>query len=252
MDLLIIGAIAFVSAVLSGSLGLGGAVILIPAYLYLPQLFGSAPLSVGYVSGMTSVQVLASSIAGAMVHRSNGTVNNRLVLSMGLPVTLTAFAGASFSGHVPPQIILSLFGGMALFSAIILVIKKPVEEKTGKFQFSTSGAVVIASVVGLLGGIVGAAGAFLLAPLMMIVLKVPTRITIGSTLGIVILSAAATSAGKLLTGQVPSTETIAAVVGSMPGVIAGSVMSRTTRPASLRVALAVVLASVGIGMMIRG
>lgn len=253
MELLVIALIAFVSAVFSGLLGLGGAVILIPAYLYLPQMFGVPPLSVPYISGMTSVQVFVSSIAGVAIHGSRGTVNKRLVLSMGIPITLTAFWGAYVSKDVSPQFVLTIFGAMALFSAAVLLTQKTDENESYKeFQFSLPGAILIASVVGFLGGIVGAAGAFLLAPLMMIVLKIPTRITIGSTLGIVILSATATSLGKFMTGQVPIDETIAALTGAIPGMIAGSMMSYTAKPAFLRIALAILIAAVGIGLMMKG
>lgn len=252
MDLLIIAVIAFAGSLLSGFLGLGGAVILIPAYLYIPQLLGAAPLTVAHVSGITSLQILASSIAGMTVHRSRGMVNRSLVVAMGIPIAAASFAGAYLSKNISPQIILSLFGGMAIFSAMILIVKRPDAEQTSEIRFSPFAAVVIAFVVGLLGGIVGAAGAFLLAPLMMIALKIPVRVTIGSTLGIVILSAAAASAGKLITGQVPVVETIAAIAGAVPGVIAGSIMSHRTQPAVLRIVLAMLIAAVGIGMMMNG
>lgn len=252
MDLFIIAVIAFASSLLSGFLGLGGAVILIPAYLYTPQLFGSASLSVAHVSGMTSVQVFISSIAGTVIHRSQGVVDQRLVLTMGIPIAVTSFAGAYLSGSILPDVILYLFGAMAIVSAILLIAKKSPDHVPSTLSFSTTGAVTIASIVGLFGGIVGAAGAFLLAPLMMIVLKIPTRVTIGSTLGIVILSAAAASIGKLTTGQVPTFETIAAVAGAIPGMIAGSMMSHKAQPAFLRTALALLIAAVGIGMIVTG
>jgi uncharacterized membrane protein YfcA len=43
MRLILIGATAFAASLVSGLLGLGGAVLVIPAYLYLPDLFGVTP-----------------------------------------------------------------------------------------------------------------------------------------------------------------------------------------------------------------
>ena len=40
-------------SLLASMLGLGGAVMLIPALLYLPPLFGLAPFGAAAVSGMT-------------------------------------------------------------------------------------------------------------------------------------------------------------------------------------------------------
>ncbi len=251
MELLAIAVIAFLSSILSGLLGIGGAVILIPAYHYLPPLIGLSPIPVALISGMTSVQVLASSIAGTMVHRNRGAVNRGLVITMGIPITLAAFVGALVSGLIAPQIILYLFGVMALAGALMIAVPGPVAHtdiNDHHVSFSPYVAVTIAVIVGLFGGIVGAAGGFLLAPMMMVFLKVPIRVTIGSTLGIVVLSALATSIGKLFMGQIPPLETIVAVAASLPGVVAGSMMSQRTRPESLRLLLAILIAGIGISM----
>lgn len=232
-------------------LGLGGAVLLIPAYLYLPPLFGVTPLDVKSISGMTSVQVLAASLTGMLRHRTQGYVDTRLVLTMGIPITLFAFSGAMFSGSVNADAIVATFGLMATGAAIMMVIGRHEPEETQPLAFNRAGAIGIASGVGFFGGLVGAPGAFILSPLMMTVLKIPTRITIGSTLGIVVLSALATSFGKLLTGQVPATATVVAVVSALPGVFIGSALSHKTRTKTLRRALAVLIGAVGLHMCYR-
>lgn len=250
MDLVIIAVIAFFTSMLSGLLGIGGAVLLIPAYHYLPPLFGATPISVPYISGMTSVQVLVSSIAGTIVHRNKGAVNKQLVVTMGVPITVTAFVGSLISGLIPPHFILYLFGAMALVGAALIVARPSQDETDIHPQFSRITALAIAAAVGLFGGIVGAAGGFLLAPLMMVALKIPVRITIGSTLGIVVVSAFATSFGKFITGQVLPIETAVAVVSSLPGVIAGSLASHRAQPSALRIILAVLIAFIGISMFL--
>lgn len=64
-QLSIIAAIAFATSVVGGMVGIGGAVLLIPAFLVIPPLLGVPPLDMYRVSGITSVQVLASSVFGA-------------------------------------------------------------------------------------------------------------------------------------------------------------------------------------------
>lgn len=46
----------------------------------------------------------------------------------------------------------------------------------------------LAFIVGIGAGIVGAAGAFILVPIMLVVLKVPTRMTIATSLAITFIS----------------------------------------------------------------
>ena len=49
---------------------------------------------------------------------------------------------------------------------------------------------------------VGAPGAFIYIPVMIYLLDIPTRIVIGSTLGIVFLGAVMGTIGKMATGQI--------------------------------------------------
>lgn len=250
-DLLIIALIAFVTSIMSGMLGLGGAVLLIPAYLYLPSLFGIETIGVKMVSGMTSVQVFSASLMGLLLHQRKGTVNYEIVLKMGIPILLAAFLGAMYSSFVSNEVIIGVFAFMAMFGAVLMIFKKnnlPLNTE-GKLEFNTPLAIFIAIFVGFFGGIAGAPGAFILGPLMMTFLKIPTRITIASTLGIVLLSAGSASAGKLLTGQVPILLTITAVIASIPGVYLGSVFSYRLNVRTLRIILAILISAVGFEML---
>ena len=244
-DIGLIGIIAFLSAIISGMLGLGGAVLLIPAYLYVPPFFGFSSLDVKSISGMTTVQVLASSLLGMLTHRARGSVNRNLVLTMGIPVALASFAGAMLSGVIEPNIILGTFALMALTGALLMLVKKE-SDQTGPLEFNRAGAIAAAAGIGFFGGIAGAPGAFILSPVMMTVLRIPTRITIGSTLGIVVLSAASGTIGKIATGLVPPMPTAVAVLSSLPGVYLGSLLSHRIPTRTLRWALAMFIGAVGL------
>ncbi len=253
MDNILIAAIAFVTSVIAGTLGLGGAVMLIPAYLYVPGLFGLTALDVKSVSGMTSMQVFCSAFIGMLIHKKRGAVNKRLVLSMGIPITFASFSGALFSKSVEPNTIITVFAFLAIIGSVFVFLKKGSSEQelTQQISFNTVGAIGIALFVGFFGGMVGAPGAFLISPLMMTVLNIPTRITIGSTLGIVVLSAFAASVGKITTGQVPYLPTLIAMVSAIPGVYIGSNLSHRLSIKILRLALAIIIAGVGVQMLYR-
>jgi uncharacterized membrane protein YfcA len=88
---------------------------------------------------------------------------------------------------------------------------------------------------------VGQGGSFLLVPLMIYVLRVPTRVAIGSNLALVLLSSAAGLAGKLFTAQVPLVSAGMLALGTVPGAQAGSALSHRIPPRGLRAALGVVV-----------
>jgi uncharacterized membrane protein YfcA len=142
---------------------------------------------------------------------------------------------------------------MAVVGAVLVLLKKESSEgEPGqKLSFNVAGAIAIAAVVGFFGGIAGAPGAFIVSPLMMTVLNVPTRITIGSTLGIVVFAALAASIGKMMTGQVPYLSTLVAIAGTIPGVYLGSKFSHGLPTKALRLGLAVIIGGVGIQMLYR-
>lgn len=252
MEYALIAAIAFVISMVSGMVGLGGAVLLIPAYLYLPGLFGMLPLDIKSISGLTSFQVLASSLLGMIVHRKRGAVDKRLVLAMGIPIVAASLTGALLSVSVEPGFLLISFGAMAVVgAALVLLRQEPPEPPAGTaVRFHVPGAVGIALGVGFFGGMVGAPGAFLLSPLMMTVLRIPTRITIGSTLGIVLLSALAASVGKSAAGLVPVPQTLVAVLFAIPGAMLGSMLSHRLPTKTLRLALAVMIAGVAVQIIV--
>lgn len=250
LEYLIIGLIAFLTSVVSGLLGLGGAALLIPLYLYVPQLFGAQALDIKLITGMTSVQVFFSSFVGMLLHKQKKSVNSKLVYTMGLPIIPASFAGAALSAYVPPAAILAVFAAMAVTGAALMTTGREEKAKVdnGRLKFNVPLAGVIALIVGFFGGIAGAPGSFVLSPVMMTILKIPTRITIGSTLGIVLMSAGSASTGKFITGQVPLEMTMIAAAATIPGVWLGSYFSYQVKARTLRIALAFLVAAVGFEM----
>jgi uncharacterized membrane protein YfcA len=244
-----------VSAVISfvaSMLGLGGAVMLIPALLYLPPLFGIPPFGARVVSGMTPLLVLATSLLAVFLHRKRGTVSRRIVLIMGVPIVISSLFGAWCSGSVNPDFIIIAFSLMAVTGAALLVVKK--EDRpdfSDERDLRRGAAVVISVIVGFFGGLAGAPGAFILSPLMMTVLGIPTRVTIGSTLGIVLMASVSTSVGKVLAGHVRFDLVLAGILGSIPGAWSGSSLSHRLNTMTLRVVLAVIIAIVGSAMLIK-
>jgi uncharacterized membrane protein YfcA len=99
----------------------------------------------------------------------------------------------------------------------------------------------VAGTVGVAAGLIGAGGAFLLVPLLLVVVKVPIRLAIGSSLGIIALGATAGFIGKLATGQVPLAAALAVAVGALPGAQVGATLSYRVAGHRLKWVLAAVI-----------
>src|SRR5512138_1820212 len=84
---------------LSGLLGLGGAIFMIPLLLYVPPLLGVGLLTMKDVAAVSMVQVLSASLTGVLVHNKNRFVSRELLLVMGVMNALGNLAGSLYSKH---------------------------------------------------------------------------------------------------------------------------------------------------------
>jgi uncharacterized membrane protein YfcA len=244
--------LGFAISLLSGFLGIGGGIVMAPVLLYLPPLLGFEALDMRQVTGLTITQALFACLAGVVKHDAHRHVNRRLVAWMGGTIALSALAGSILSRWIANEALMLVFAGLAITAAILMWLpmqdREAIEDGNGR-AFYLPLALLIALVVGVLGGMVGQGGSFILIPLMLYGLGLPTRVVIGSNLGIVLLASVAGFAGKLATGQIPLLPAAFLVAGALPGAHLGSVLSQRTSPRWLRNALALVIGLAALGIV---
>ncbi len=249
--ILLILFLGFTISFLSGLIGIGGGIAMAPALLYLPSLLGVGALDMRQVAGLTITQGLFACLSGAFRHYKYHCVSRPLVVWMGPAIVLAALAGATLSRGVTNEALMMIFAVLAACAAILMLLPRREGDGTpdpGRVKFSRPAALLIALTIGSLGGMVGQGGSFILIPLMLHVLRLPTRIVIGSNLALVFLSSLAGFAGKLATGQIPGVLAVFLILGALPGAQIGSVLSHRTSPKLLRAALALVVVAAAVTM----
>ncbi|MBN8210085.1 sulfite exporter TauE/SafE family protein [Bacillus sp. NTK071] len=197
-------AIGFIGSFISGMVGIGGSIIKYPMLLYIPPALGFAAFSAHEVSGISAVQVFFATIGGVWAYRKGGYLNKQLILYMGVSILIGSFIGGYGSTIMSEQGINVVYGALAAIAAVMMFIpKKGIDDiPLDQVKFNKLLSASLAFIVGIGAGIVGAAGAFLLVPIMLVVLKIPTRMTIASSLAITFISSIGSTVGKLATGQV--------------------------------------------------
>jgi uncharacterized protein len=244
--------VGFAVSCLSGLLGIGGGIVMAPALLYLPPAFGLEGLDMRQVAGLTITQGLFACLSGAWRHDRYRCVNRRLVIAMGSTITAAALAGSVVSRWVANEALMVVFAGLAAVAALMMWLPSSDGHEAGDpnaLRFHVPLAVSIAAVIGFLGGLVGQGGSFILIPLMLHALRLPTRVVIGSNLALVFLASLAGFAGKAATGQVPLLPAMLLVLAAVPGAQIGGILSHRTSPRWLRTTLAVVIALAAAGMI---
>ncbi|OLC20415.1 MAG: hypothetical protein AUH33_03700 [Chloroflexi bacterium 13_1_40CM_68_21] len=231
-----------VASFLSGLLGIGGGLVLTPLLLYLPPLVGGTPIPVKIVTGLTLAQAISGSLLGVIRHRSYGNVSAQLVWLMGPPIAIASLIGAFVSQGTSDRILLLIFAALAIAGAVMLLLPvKPRDADAGTIAVRRPVAIAIALVLGFFGGMVGIGGiAFIIAALVYI-LRVPTRLAIGTSLGIGLFAATAALVGKAATAQIDAPLAAVVFVSALVASPVGAAVSVRTQPRMLLGILSVVV-----------
>lgn len=251
MNLIILTIIlGFVGSFIAGLAGIGGAIIMVPLLYFLPPALGLEKLSMQIIAGVTIVQVMVATGIAVLVHKSNNFVKRDLVIWMGTSIIIGSFLGGLGSKFVSEDILELIFAVLALIAFIMMFVPQKDTVKNQEFNYNRNLALISSFSVGILSGLVGAGGAFLLVPIMIYVLKIPLRITIGSSLGIVFFSAISGFISKVVSGQIVWGLALAITLGAIPGANLGGRMSKHVPAYYIKLFLALLISGSAIKMWI--
>ncbi|PAV28713.1 hypothetical protein CIL05_15645 [Virgibacillus profundi] len=244
--------IGMIGSFISGMLGIGGAIINFPMLLYIPAALGIAQFTAYEVSGITAIQVFFATIGGVLAYRKGGFLNKKLIAYMGISILIGSFIGGLGSTQMPESGINVVYGILAFLAVIMMFIpKKGLDDISSRqIEFNKWLAALLALIVGIGAGIVGAGGAFLLVPIMLTVLKIPTRVTIASSLAITLISSIGAIAGKLSTGQVQFIPSVIMVVASLIAAPLGAMAGKKINTKVLQVMLALLISATAVKIWI--
>lgn len=221
---------------------------MIPLLLYIPPMLGVGMLDMRSVAAITMVQVFIASVSGMIAHGRQRAVNRRLAVVGGAAMGAGSLAGALASRYVPQRWLLIVFAVMVTVAFLLMFLPEPVpdvSEPAVAKEYRASLTAATAGVVGVAAGFVGAGGAFLLVPLLLVVVGVPIRVTIGSSLAITAVAATAGVIGKAVTEQIPLPPAVMVAAGALPGAQLGAASSRRLSGVALRRALLAVIVATG-------
>mgnify|MGYP000532390183 CR=1 FL=1 len=230
--------------VLLGMLGGGGSVLLVPVLLSVLKLPTKTALA-------TSQMVMAATTVVAMVlHARAGRVVFRTGVLFGLSGMAGSFLGGRLAHYISPSVLLSGFVVLMLASAIQMLrgSRKKTEPKSGAAWWL---GMLVGFPTGLVAGMLGAGGGFLVVPALTIFGGLAMEQAVGTSLLVIAMQAFAGSLGYLghstvdfhLVGMLASVMAV--------GSLGGAVLSQRVPAAFLRRLFAALLIAVAIQMLVQ-
>ena len=202
-----------------GLLGGGGSILTVPILVYVAGLPAKEAIAASlFVVGVTS-------LAGVVSHARGGRVQWRTGLLFGLAAMAGAFTGGLLGGHVPGDWLLIAFALMMVATSLAMLRGRK-DRGQGGHAHSDGGLplariLIDGSVVGLVTGLVGAGGGFLVVPALVLLGGLPMSVAVGTSLVVIAMKSFAGLAGYLtsvtLDWPLVLGVTGAAVVGSLIG-----------------------------------
>lgn len=273
MEMLIVAALAGVLVgVLSGLLGIGGGVVMVPLFRLV---FGLDPIA---ATATSLFAIIPTSLSGMTKHARNKTCVIRVGVICGLAGAVLSPIGVLAAAASPAWMVMGAAALVVAYSAYTMFKKalaapkakaegdagasassKPasgvgskapdVDASDVRFALKPAFAAKVAAigiVAGFLSGYVGVGGGFIMVPLFMALLGVPMRLASGTSLLAVCILAIPGAVEQGILGNIDYLVGIATAAGSIPGAILGAGLVKRVPERALRFAFAAFLLVVAV------
>lgn len=184
--------LAALIGLLLGLLGGGGSILTVPVFVYVAGIDAKLAIAASLpVVGLTS-------LVGAAGHWRAGNVNLRVAAMFGVIAMAAAYIGARLSVLVTGAVQMALLAVVMIGAAASMLRSRPAP----RCGDTASGDVGVASLplrvlvpaaagVGVLTGLVGVGGGFLVVPALVVLAGLPMKQSVGTSLVVITMNSAA-------------------------------------------------------------
>ena len=211
-----------------GLLGGGGSILTVPLLAYVAGMDPKQAIATSlFVVGVTSA-------VGAIAHARAGRVRWKVAGVFGAAAMAGAYAGGRLAHFVPGTVLLVAFAMIMIAAAVAMLRGRRELADDSAGPLPVAKIVALGATVGMISGLVGAGGGFLLVPALALLAGLPMPVAVGTSLVVISMQSFAGLAGHLATESIDwklaGMVTGAAVVGS----VIGGLLLPHVDPATLR------------------
>jgi uncharacterized protein len=209
-------ALAVLVGISLGLLGGGGSILTVPLLAYV------AGLKPTHAIAMSLLVVGVTSAIAAITHARAGRVRWRVVVLFGLVAMAGAYAGGRLARFIPGTVLLVSFAVIMIAAGVTMLCGRNDTTSADRDQpLPVLRIALLGVAVGMISGLVGAGGGFLLVPALALLGGLPMPTAVGTSLVVIAMQSFAGFAGHLTNEQIDwhlaAFITAAAVVGALIG-----------------------------------
>lgn len=242
-------ALAVVLAVFIGvSLGLlggGGSILAVPLLVYVVGMDAKEAIA-------TSLLVVGATSAVALIpHARAGRVRWRTGLVFGAAGMVGAYAGGRVAEFIPGTVLLVAFALMMLATAVAMIRGRRAPSTPAHTDLPVGRVLLDGVVVGLVTGLVGAGGGFLIVPALVLLGGMPMSAAVGTSLLVIAMKSFAGLAGYLASVEIDWPVALAITGAAVIGSLLGSRLSGLVPPDTLRKAFGWFVVVMGVVVLVQ-
>jgi len=183
MPVFLLCIVIFFASLILTMVGLGGGLIFSPLFVLLEFPVTTAVSASLFLNGIAAISAAITFFRKKMVD-----------VKIGLPLLITSTLSAPFGAMITAKIDLRSFTGILSLVIIVAAIRMLISKKTEAEGMTVSsarriiGGGCIGVVIGIMAGLLGIGGGVFIVPLLIYVLKVPTRTAAATSIFIVVFS----------------------------------------------------------------
>ena len=225
-----------------GLIGSGGSILTVPLLVYLFHV--SPILATTYSLAIVGI----SSIAGVISRLKQKLVDFKTILIFGIPSIIGVFSSRKYLlPAIPEQIfggahfmltkshfIMLFFATLMLAAALSMILGKNKKEQEGVLPVYGITLMLVGIAEGLLTGIVGAGGGFLIIPALVILAKLPMKKAIATSLVIISIKSLVGFTGDLFNTAVDWSFLSKIILLATLGIITGNYLNKKMDGAKLK------------------
>lgn len=245
------------AAVIGLSLGLmggGGSILTVPVFVYVLG-FAAKP-----AIAMSLPVVGATSLVGALGHWRAGNVHLRTALVFGVIAMAGSYLGARLAGFLPGAVQLAALALVMLAAAGAMLRSRRADDSPTSVTDAGARRATLPSLpmgkllpvglaVGVLTGLVGIGGGFLIVPALVVLGRVPMKQAVGTSLLVIAMNSVSGFAGYFGSVEIPWGFLAAFTTVAIVGILVGTHLVRFVSATALRRGFAVFLLAIG-GLML--